>query len=338
MYTCYKWVHDNRLYSLWHAAFWFILASLTHMSGFILTIAFTASILTVGFASRTIRPRILLPSVILFSCLSGCLAIVYMLDPVRAQRLIHAAADPGWLFAGSPLLQWLNGSSVNDLQAHFGSAGMWLGFVLGLLGIFVLWWYRTKMDPSTRAILSVSTLLALLFSLPLFRPDVNERLGLIAYVPGMIPAIYLVCRGTASALLVGPLTLVVMLEGALAVKTLRQTALSPVAYQELVHFKTALPQGQNIIIVRPLLRWWVAWTLETHFSTKAGPALSSDNKYNAVLLLDEIRSGALGVTPGPSGMGNPGAGVKDADLLHAKEITTLAEGTFFRLSRVNVIP
>lgn len=335
-YSCCKCLQDNRFRSLLQAALWFILACLTHMSGFILTVVFTAGILTAGFASRTIRPRIWLPSVILFSCLSGCLTIVYLLDPVRAVRLIHAAINPGWLFEGSPVLLWFKDFPKGNILAHFDSAGIWLGFVLGVLGIFVLWRHYAKMDPPIRAILTVSTIIALLFSLPLFRPDVNERLALIAYVPGMIPAIYLLCRGTTAVCFLAPLTLLAMLEGALAVKTLRQTALSPVAYKELVQFKTALPQGQNIVIVQPLLRWWVAWTLDTHFSTKAGYVLAPDNKYDAVLLLDEIRSGALGKTPGPPGIGSPGAGVKDAELLRPLEISPLAEGTFFRLSKVNI--
>jgi hypothetical protein len=77
--------------------------------------------------------------------------------------------------------------------------------------------------------------------------------------------------------------------------------------------------------------------LETHFSTQVGPALALCDKYNMILLLDEIRTGAFGLAPDLPGMGSPGAGVKDTDPLHSIEITALANGTFFRISKVNTI-
>ena len=72
----------------------------------------------------------------------------------------------------------------------------------------------------------------------------------------MIPLVYLVCRKPACAAIVAPLALVVMVQGALAVKTLRLTALVPAALEELVHFRSALPPGQVIVITRSLLRFF----------------------------------------------------------------------------------
>jgi hypothetical protein len=163
---------------------------------------------------------------------------------------------------------------------------------------------------------------------------VLERLALLAYVPGMIPLVYLLCRETRTALVVTPLVLAMLLHGALAVKTLRQTTLVPAAHEELAHFRTILPPGRVVVITRPLLRWWVAWTMEAHFSTRVAPALTAGDRYEAVLVLDEVRGGVFGVAPGPSRIGELAAGVRDADLLRPETVRTLAEGTWFRLSEL----
>ncbi|MCU0644022.1 MAG: hypothetical protein MUC94_07140, partial [bacterium] len=337
-FALYKWLYGGRLCTLAWAALWFVLASFTHMSGFVLSVVFAAGVLLVGVATPTVRPRVWLPGIVLLSCLAGCLAIVYALDPERAQRLIHAAVAPGWLFAGSPCWLWLRGFPDEAFRVLFESAEVWLGVALGVLGVFTLWRHRAEMDAPTRVLLVVSTFVTFALSLPLFRPDVNYRLALFAYVPGMIPAVYLVCRKATTVAVIAPLALVAMLHGALAVKTLRQTALVPAAHQELVHFRTALPQGESIVIVRPLLRWWVVWTLDTHFSTQVESTLAARNAYDAVLVLDEIRPGAFGIAPGPLGIGGLGAGVRDAALLRLEVVRTLVEGIYFRLSEVVAAP
>jgi hypothetical protein len=205
---------------------------------------------------------------------------------------------------------------------------------LGLLGLFVLWRHRAGTDAPTRVLLAASTLVTLAFSSPLVQPDILERLALLAYVPGMVPVIYLVCREARSAVAIAPLVAVVMLQGAMEVKTLRVTTLVPAAHEELVRFRSVLPPGHVIVIARPVLRWWVAWTMETHFATHVEAALAARDAYDGVLVLDEIRGGAFGVAAGPRGIGSLGAGVPDAGLLRSEAVTTLAEGVYFRLSRV----
>jgi len=333
-FATYEWLRGGRPRTLAWAVFWFLLASLTHMGGFILSAALAAGILAAGAAIPAVRPRVRLPAIMLPACLAGCLAIVYVLDPVRAQRLVHAVVAPDWLFAGSPALLWLRGFSDEALRGLFPSGEMWLGNMLGVLGIVTLWRHRAGMDAPTRVVLVASTLVTLAFSLPLLRPDVVQRLALLAYVPGMIPVVYLLCRKGGATLVVAPLALAAMLHGTLAVKTLRQTALVPAAHQELVHFRTVLPPGRVIVIVRPLLKWWVAWTMDTHISMRVEPALAARHGYDAVLVLDEVRTGAFGVAPGPPGVGTLGAGVRDAALLQSEVLRTLVDGAYFRLSAV----
>lgn len=331
LFALYEWLRRGRPATLAWAVLCFALASLTHMGGFVLSTAFAAVVLALGLASPAVRPRVWLPALVLPACLAGCLAILYALDPERAQRLVRAAVAPGWLFAGVPDLLWPRDGVARALLA---SPELWLGVALGVLGIVALWRHRADMDASTRVLLAAATLVTLAFSLPLLRPDVLERLALLAYVPGMIPVVYLVCREAKIAVAVAPLVAAVMLHGALAVKTLRLTALVPVAHEELVQYRSVLPPGRVIVIVRPLLRWWVAWTMETRFSTRVEPALAARDAYDGVLVLDEIRAGAFGVAAGPPGIGSLAAGVRDASLLRSEAVTTLAEGAYFRLSMV----
>lgn len=337
-FASYQWLRQGRRGSLALAAAWLVVASLTHMGGFVVSAAFGASFLAAGLSVPAVRSRVWLPGAVLLACLAGCLAVVHALDPERAQRLVHAALAPGWLFAGSPGLLWIRGLSDEALQALRAPAEVLLGNALGVLGVLTLWRHRPGMDASTRVLLVASTLATFALSSPFFQPDVLERLALLAYVPGMIPVVYLVCREAGAAVVVGPLVLAVMLHGTLAVKTLRQTALVPAAHAELVQFRSVLPPGRVIVITRPLLRWWVAWTMETHFSTRVEPALAARGMYDAVLVLDEIRSGAFGVVPGPSGMGTLGAGVRDAALLRSEVTRTLTERAYFRLSAVAMAP
>ncbi|MDH3496113.1 MAG: hypothetical protein OER21_05075 [Gemmatimonadota bacterium] len=337
-FASYEWLREGRPRTVAWAAFWFVLASLTHMGGIVLSATFGAGVLAAGLASPAVRPRVRLPAVVLLASLAACLAVVRFFDPERAQRLAHAALAPGWLFAGSPVLLWLRGISDEPLRALFTSPEVWVGNALGVLGVVILRRHRDGMDASTRVLLVASTVVTLAFSSPLLRPDVLERLALLAYVPGMIPVVYLVCREARAAVVLAPLALAVLLHGALAVKTLRQTALVPAAHEELVHFRSVLPPGRVIVIARPLLRWWVAWTMEAHFSTRVEPALAARDAYAAVLVLDEIRPGAFGVVPGPRDIGTLGAGVRDAGLLRSEALRTVAEGAYFRLSAVAIAP
>ncbi len=333
-----RWLRKGKPSALVWPVFWFVLGSLTHMSGLLLSAALAAGILAVGLVTPVFRPRLRLPVILLAAALAGCFAIVHAFDPERAQRLLHAVISPGWLFAESPAMLWLRGISGEALGALFTSPQVWVGNILGVLGVVTLFRHRTGMDPSTRVLLVASTLVTLAFSSPFLRPDVLERLALVAYMPGMIPIVYLVCRESAGTTIVAPLTLALSLQGVLAVKTLRLTALVPAAHEELVRFRSALPPGQVIVITRPLLRWWAAWTLETRFSTRIEPALAERAAYDAMLLLYEIRAGAFGLAPGPPGIGGLAAGVRDADRLRPETVSTLEEGTYFRLSTVKLHP
>lgn len=333
-FASHRWLRDGRRGALASGAIWFVLASLTHMGGVTLCSALAACLLAAGLATPALRPRVWQPALVLLACFITCLAVVHTLDPDRARRLLHAIVAPSWLVADAADARQLRVSPASAIVTNLASAEAWLGNALGLLGAITLWRHRAGMDAPTRALLVASTVVSFAFSSPLLRPEVLQRLALLAYVPGMIPLVYLVCRDGGGAAVVAPLTLAVMLQGALAVKTLRLTALVPAAHAELARFASAVPAGRVIVITRPLLRWWVAWTMDTRFSTRIGPALAARGAYDAVLIVDEVRGGAFGAAPAPAEIGALAAGVKDASPLRAEDVRTLAEGEYLRLSEI----
>ena len=156
----YRWLCGGRRSSLALAAAWFVLASLTHMGGFVLSSTFGASLLAAGLATPAIRPRVRLPGAVLLASLAGCLATVHALDPERAQRLVHAVLAPGWLFAGSPAA--LAPGVCRTKRPGGPRAGGDVGRArAGRLGVVALWRHRLGMDAATRALLVASTIAAL---------------------------------------------------------------------------------------------------------------------------------------------------------------------------------
>jgi hypothetical protein len=266
--------------------------------------------------------------------LAGAVALVRAIDPPHAARLLNAVVHPGWLFAGSAVSEWLHGVSGRAVEEVLTSEEIWLGAALGLVGLYVLWRHRASMDAATRVVLGATTLTTLMFIAPILRPDVLERLALLAYVPGLVPVAYLIRHERWGAALVTPIVALVLLNGGLAVKTLRVTGFVRSGYDELLHMKAALPPGRTIVITRHGLEWWVAWTMDTHISNWVGRALADRDRYDAVLVLDEIGPGAFGrARYWPIG-GAPGRAVFDGGRLGRETISTLATGEYFRLSLV----
>jgi phosphatidylglycerophosphate synthase len=330
----HDWLRHGAGRTLGLAALCLAVSSLTHFGGLVLTASGGVLVFVAGLLTPGGRARVRLPALALPACVLGVVGLVRVVDADRAARLLHAVLHPGWLLADSPVSQWLQGDATALVHDVLTSEDVWLGNALGLIGLYALWRLRRDMDPATRVVVAGTTMTALCFSSPLLRPDVLERLAMMAYVPGMVPAVYLVCRTTWGSALVAPLTVLAMLNGALAVKTLRVTSLVRPAFVELEQLKAALPPGRNIVVTRPLLRWWVVWALDVDYSSRAGRALADRGAYDGVLVLDEIRPGAFGQAPSPVGDGAPGVGVRDAVLLRSEAVTTLAEGEYFRLSRV----
>ncbi len=85
LFAADEWLRWGRPARMASAVLWFALASLTHMGGVVLCAAFAACVLALGTATPRLRPRVRLSALALPACLAVCLAILFGLDPERAQ-------------------------------------------------------------------------------------------------------------------------------------------------------------------------------------------------------------------------------------------------------------
>jgi len=335
LFYLYRSLRDGDRRSPALAGLCFLVASLTHIGG----LALCVTLLVLVAATAQLLPELRGASrrglLVLLGCLVAALIVALVVDPVRAHRFLNPLQHPGWLFAGSPVSLWLRGIADPAVEKAVTSEEIWLGNALGIIGLYTLARHRAGLGPAERAVVGTATMTTLAFASPLLRPDVLERLAQIAFVPGLVPLSCLLCLEARSALIAAPIAFLALLNGALAVKTLRVTAFVRPAYEELVHMKAALPPGRVIVITRHGLEWWMVWAMETRFSNWATPVLARRDDYDAVLVLDEIAWGAFG-SPHWSRVGSaPGTGIFDGTVLRGETFTTLAQGRYFRLSRVN---
>lgn len=315
IYCLYRLMRDGGLRWTLLAVLSFLVSSLIHISALALNAAFS-----VCFAFLAMNRDRAMLSLGLLVGLGLAILCAPALDPDRGGRLIAALLHPGSVF--SP-----------PSPAYLARPESLMGTALGLLGGLALWIHRKEMDRATRVLLGAATLTTLAFVFPLLREDLLERLALVAFVTGLVPATYMVCRNPFGPALVAPITIIGMLHGALAVKTLRVTGLVQDAREDLERMKTAMPRGRNLVIVNHSMRWWTAWVLETHFCTSADRALADRESYEAVLLLEEIRPGAFGRFHSKLATA-PGASLRDGERLHGETFTMLREGLYFRVSRL----
>lgn len=306
-------LRDRALRPALLAALWFLISSLTHLSALILNTVFTVLLVLAGLHRRSGGRALgwIVPAGL-------AIALVPLLDADRGARLLGTLARPGSAFTA-------------NAATALGQFPFWLGLALGALGLGVLG--RTTMDDRDRALLWAASLTALALSFPFLRPDLHERLALVAIVPGLVPAVHVVCRVPSGPVLLMPVIVLSLLHGFLAVKTLRLTGLTRPALEDLARMKEVLPPGRTLVLVRDGLDWWAAWVLDTPFSTRAGRGLADRERYAAVLLLEEIRPGAFGHAPSVPAA-QPGDTLKDGGLLRSETLKPLREGAFFRLSRV----
>lgn len=295
------------------AALALLASALTHFSALAVDLVFTACLLLLGG-----RRRLGLLGA-MAALLAAAVGLLRVLDPARAGRLLEVLLHPANLFGpGRGDFPW-------SPEGFFGAA-------LGLLGLGV-WILQRRADPPLRQLLGACALTTLALSFPLLRPEFGERLALGSFVPGLVPLTFLAVRSRAGAALAAPLLGFALLHGALALKTLRDTGLLPEAHAELLSLRAALPPGRKVVLVHPMLRWWTAWILEVPFDVSAVRGLEAARRGDTLLLLEETGRSAFGRAR-PTGGGPPGRSLRDGDHLEQVVITTLAEGAWFRLSRI----
>lgn len=310
-----------------------LVSSLMHVSALALNASLAVLVALASIFIPGIRRRALRSFIALAASLAAVLGAAFLFDPERATRFFGVLVHPGRFLAGLAVPVPAPAGGIGRLAGALAMPQVWTGNALGLLGAYVVWRYRSAGD-ATRVILWAATLTTLLFSFPGLAPELLERLSAVAFVPALVPLAFLVCHALESTAVVAPLAALTVLAGALTVKTARVTSLVRPAHAELVRFKASLPPGRIIVIAPPRLEWWAVWTLDTHFSNLAASALARRADYDAVLLLEPTGHGAFGRLPMRLATAVPGGTVRDGALLREEAVTTLAEGRYFRLSRV----
>jgi hypothetical protein len=294
----------------------FLLAScLTHLSALPVALAFTVPWVCLRVARHPDR-RLL----VIAAGLAVAVGMAIVVEPARGGRALGTVLRP-WT-AVSP--DW--GTAIQQ-------PAVWLGNALGVLGLVALGRKRRELEPWARDLLAASSLASLVLSSPVLRPELLERLALVSLVPGLVVAVFLSGWLRMGPTLLAPLLALALAHGGLAVKTLRATGLTQPAFDELEAVRGVLPDGPRIVMVRPLLRWWAAWTLDSKFSTSVAGVMANRDAYAVILVLDEIRPGAFGLAPSRIAS-KPGSALRDGADLERASFEVLSEGTYFRLSRL----
>lgn len=315
VYWLVRWERRRSRGALLLAAVFLLASCVTHVSALPIALAFTVPWVCLRVA-RHADWRLLA----IAASLTLAVAVAMSIEPARGGRVL-----------GTVLRPWT--ALAPDWGVAVQQPAVWLGNGLGILGLVVLGTKRRELEPWARDLLFAASAASLVLSSPLLRPELLERLALVSLVPGLVVAVFASGWLPAGPALLAPLLVLALAHGALAVKTLRATGLTQPAFDELQALRDALPDGRRIVMVRPLLRWWAAWTLDSKFSTSAAAVLANRDAYVSILLLDEIRPGAFGQALSRVGA-TPGSALRDGALLERESFEVLKEGTYFRLRRL----
>lgn len=309
LYFFYRALSTHRRRDAWLAALFFGLACLTHIGVAALTLVLAGFLILHGLFHAPSRRRAAWIALGLLAVLAVVMAVVYLLDPTRVERLLGMAVTPSELFANSMLLRWLGRGEVGLSLRPF--EGLVLGNLLGLIGVVTALLVRKSAPAAERGLLWATSLTALFLASPAIGSEWSQRLAMMAFVPGLIPLIYLATRlrlGWVAAALVAALVVAGTLPG---VGQVKNSTITYEAYQELVSLKDALPEGKTLVIARHGLEWWVAWTMDTYVANRVSEAADAWDQYDAVYYIAEINAAAFGgASPAdgaPAGIFNPGA-------------------------------
>jgi hypothetical protein len=162
-----------------------------------------------------------------------------------------------------------------------------LGIIFGSLGIVLVVAQYKKIGPANSSLLLGASLASLLFSIPFTAVEWSQRMAMMSFLPGLIPLIYLVVRRRWGWILGTILLIFVILNSVPSQFARPQRVLSKEAYQELVHIKTMLPAGDNLVYAAHGLEWWVAWTMETDITNQTEIALHALDNYDHIFFVEQ---------------------------------------------------
>lgn len=164
----------------------------THIGVAALAITTTGLIIIIStILNKDLKRALIIVSVLVISLFIS-LYLVSLFDLERVIRLVRFVINPGKLFSGSLVSTWL-GLSFRP-NTPFVLEGVVIGNAFGVLGILTAVVYRKNMDYAVSAVLWASSLNALLYASPFIGGELSQRLGMMAFVPALIPLTFFVTR------------------------------------------------------------------------------------------------------------------------------------------------
>jgi hypothetical protein len=293
--------HQWRDYLL--ASFFLIVTCLTHLGVTALTLTLGGLYAVIALATHPNRKRAILIAGTLLLIAVITLGAVYLLDPTRIERLLGVILDPNSLFV---TVQEETARQIGGFT--FFEERLLLGNLLGVIGIFIAIYLREKIDKPTRILLWAASLTALLFASPLISPAWSQRLALMAFLPGLIPLIFVGVREDWGTGIAGGLAFLVLLTTFTTPSAFAKETLTTPAHAELEDMRVYLEGNETLVFAEHGLEWWAAWTMETDITNRYYLAAENWEEYDAVYVLTQINPTAFSSEAKPQGEQPPQGG------------------------------
>jgi hypothetical protein len=115
----------------------------------------------------------------------------------------------------------------------------------------------------------------------------------MAFTPGIIPLAFLSVRMRWGLAVSFTITAAVIGSTITGFPGIASQTLTLPAFRELQSFQSSLPRGNVIIVARHGLEWWTAWAMNVKITNNIKTVMNTWDKYDAVLVLEEINSSAF---------------------------------------------
>ena len=363
-YFLYRALEDHQARRYSAALFFFCMACLIHIGVTALSISFFTIVMATYIVRIKNRKRGLIIIAGVVASLACCLTVVYLIDPERIRRLIGITFNLRELFAGSTTAQ--RPGIGPDHGVQFRTGKIVIGNILGLMGIATIILDRKHLTHASQSILIGGALTALLFASPFIGGDWSERLGLMAFVPALIPLSYMSVRIRWGWFVTALLAVTMTFYTLKTFDRIPHEKLTVEAYRELTNTATS---DNTLVIARHGLEWWAAWAMDVKIANNPETVLDVWDDYDTILYLEETgndaftgNGGIQGVRgprdmlppelidgnmhmpfgPPPSFEGGmeppPGRPEGDMQLISTLETSVLTEGKYFRLSEILYMP
>ena len=335
IFFLYKTVKDQKDRDLILSCFFLGCVALSHIGVFVLVFVIAGLMLFVLFIVYPQRKQLSKITLALVITAALFLSITYLFDSTRVTTLIDTFTNPTKLFPFSmiPIIP-------KRIYLMRETGVSYLGLVSGLTGIVILALNRNQTVAAEKGLMISTSVTALLFSLPIFNIDWPQRLTMMAFIPGLIPLVYLVTRFNWGWV-VGLMVLILVASDGIANQWMTpQQILAKNAYLELVEFRDEIPAGNNLVYARHGLEWWVSWTMETKITNQLSLAIDAFKEYDNVFVVEQTNSEAFENISNVEWMNSSSGDKQSTSWTHqiispdgtVKEISMIRQGEYFRLS------